>query len=199
MNSEVTDLDQVYNDLGDIRKVYKEHNEKFDLGSDPMFKEFVSSVFDSSLFGFDRSGYQRFRANSRNQDVNEQINALSEVVARRYNKLILMRGALSTAKSSKELQKRLNEILEFDSNTGKYVPSERINETVKKLEGDQIFQKDDTGFLGGLIKFDWRDAGTGEREMQFLIDQMEGRGEYYKTWSETAGFKTSTGTEKVSA
>ncbi len=170
LNVEANDLDQVFNDLGDIRKVYDGSKERVDFAEDPVLKDIVNSIFDSSLFGYERRAHEEFKKISKSGNIDDQIAYLGQVIAKRYNKLILMRGALSTSKSSKELSDRLNQIVTKDQRTGKYVPSEKVEEATNGIAGDKIFQNDKMNWT----KLEWRGAGTQEREMEFLVDRLSG-------------------------
>lgn len=201
LNVEANDLDQVFNDLGDIRKVYKDSKEHIDFAEDPVLKDIVNSIFDSSLFGYERRSHEEFKRISKNGNIDDQIAYLGQAIAKRYNKLILMRGALSTSKSSKELSDRLNQIVTKDQRTGKYVPSAKVEEVTKGIAGDKIFQADKMNWA----KLEWRESGAQEREMQYLIDRLEGKDNYYKTVRDSTWVAPgspsiyTTKTEKVSA
>ena len=191
----------MFNDLGDIRKVYKDSKERVDFAEDPILKDIVNSIFDSSLFGYERRSHEEFKRISKSGNIDDQIAYLGQVIAKRYNKLILMRGALSTSKSSKELSDRLNQIVTKDQRTGKYVPSEKVEEVTKGISGDKIFQADKMNWA----KLEWRESGAQEREMQYLIDRLEGKDNYYKTVRDSTYVGPgqpliyTTKTEKVSA
>jgi len=133
IGSERSDLEVLIRDIDEIKTEYKDDKtRKTDLSK--IYPDFVESVFDSELFGNDKSALRSFKKFAKNRTVVEQLNELIKYVNQRYDKLITIQAGLSSTKSTTDLQHMLSRIASFDNGNVKI--SENVNDVAKNIRRD---------------------------------------------------------------
>lgn len=162
MNVEESELGQLVNDINNLRDVFENDDDK-NTNLNALYGDFVRTVYDSELFGFDRAEYNNFRKRSKNSSVIDQLKMLADAVSKRYNRLIIMKNALATSVSSKHLQYMIDRIAKFDG--GNVVASD----VVKKLQIDTKDLRKDRWFMP------WHDLQDKLRKYTDIVGNVQSK------------------------
>ena len=138
-NEQVT-IDGLLSDFESLKEAYKEDNSKINLYK--QVPNLVETVFNSELFGYDRSAFKDFTKQADNKTIDQQIQELSNYITKnRINKLLIIKNGLASVKTSKELRNMISRIANFKD--GKIIISDNVNETASNvnnllLESDSV-------------------------------------------------------------
>lgn len=186
IGTEQVDLEQLIADIDQLKDEY-ESDKSTTLNLAEVYPEFVESVFNSGLFGEDKTSFKNFKKFAKGKRVVEQLRELITYVNKRYDKLITIQAALSSTKSSKELKNMLSKIADFDN--GKITISENVNRIANTVD------KDD--FSNDKSWFNTFNPHKAEEIARFNADILAGKKIEYSMTTSIGGVFSGSGTTKI--
>ncbi len=172
IGTESTELDQLTRDIEALKDEYKD-DETTTLDLSRQYPEFVESVFDSDLFGNDKTELRKFKEFSRKRRVSDQLRELVKYVNKRYDKLILVKTGLSQSKTSAELKNMIGKIANFDN--GKITVRQEVHDIASQIRSD-AFVVEEKSFMNLWSPDEKRAPMTA----QFYADKLAGKKFTYK-------------------
>lgn len=174
VSKEKFDLDQLINDIDQLKEEY-EKDESTTLDLSKSYPEFVESVFDSELFGNDRTELKKFKKFAKGKRVYDQLRELIKYVNKRYDKIIIIQSGLTTSKTSAELQKMLSRVADFSG--GKITISQNVADVASQIKHDDL---DGNEKEWNHMSTWLNNPETAAKKAQFYGDKLAGKKFTYK-------------------
>lgn len=172
IGTESTELDQLTRDIEALKDEYKD-DETTTLDLSRQYPEFVESVFDSDLFGNDKTELRKFKKFSRKRRVSDQLRELVKYVNKRYDKLILVKTGLSQSKTSAELKNMIGKIANFDN--GKITVRQEVHDIASQIRSDAFVDRKKS-----IMNLWSADEKRAPMTAQFYADKLAGKKFTYK-------------------